>query len=1180
MTDAAGMADEMSNSRSWDGISFIDIAVQDGVRDAMLTGMAALIVDRKSGELRWANGAAAKLFGLAAIGSGASDAHLPAAAETGMRQVRAVLGALKDEPRTALVRLRAGLTSRLVKTHVRRIDLVGVRGKHALVTAPARDTEMSEAECLAMALTGLEDEGAGAAIVDGAGRVLSAGASYGMLGVSETVARDLVARTRGEADRLVKQIVDLPESDAAVAAGVGRLADLPERYLIVALALADRPSDVPTEPETAAMPILDLMPGDLGMPAKTDPDPMITLDADSPALAGDSAPADAPLPDGTEFAAHEGTDDDTPSESREAMAVPGVDEPSHQPFSGPDLHSGPIRFVWKTDRDGVFIDVSPEFSRAVGPNAADLSGQAFADIVERLALDPAGEIATALSRRDTWSGKSVLWPIQGTNQQVPVDLAALPYYNRDREFEGYRGFGIARMADIATDPDARGLALTAPAMPPAVHDADDDTAENDATGNDDDTAPTTAHDGADATIARAGAEDGDLSHEPPVLAVAPAHPMRRTSDIIVPFPDAAKDAEAAGETLPGPHLSDEEAEAFRKIGQALGRRDDGVETGTVDGQPYQVSVGDEPASADEPGEATVDAEDRPTFQPGIEAPVAEDHIAEDQDDADDRHHFPDEVGPVAAAGGDDADTPIAGTPADAPSDDDGAAAPARDGLAPETLDELPLPLLIVRNEQALYTNAAFAAMAGDADTDALNARGLDMLFGGSAPDTDDDGGDRAITLVGTDGEPIAARAHLQIVPWMGARALMFAFEPRAAANRAPVEPSEGVSGAAAGEAMRADSHAVSAAEVTELRAILDTATDGVILIGADSTIRSLNGSAAALFGYSNEEIEGKSFSFLFAHESQRAAMDYLHGLSNNGVASVLNEGREVLGRERNGGFLPLFMTIGRMPATNGFCAVIRDITPWKQTEQALQDAKRQAEQASNTKSEFLAKISHEIRTPLNAIIGFSELMAEERFGPIGNERYRDYLADINKSGRHVLDLVNDLLDISKIEAGKQELEFESVALNEAIGEAIAMVQPQANRNQIIVRSSLESTVPPVVADQRSVKQIVLNLLSNAIRFTHAGGQVIVSTSYTGDGAVLLRIRDSGIGMSAKELESALKPFQQVTAVGQRRGDGTGLGLPLTKALVEANRAEFAISSEPGQGTRVDIVFPPARVLAS
>src|SRR5690606_28718766 len=227
----------------------------------------------------------------------------------------------------------------------------------------------------------------------------------------------------------------------------------------------------------------------------------------------------------------------------------------------------------------------------------------------------------------------------------------------------------------------------------------------------------------------------------------------------------------------------------------------------------------------------------------------------------------------------------------------------------------------------------------------------------------------------------------------------------------------------------------------------------------------------------NEEIAGRPFETLFAMESQRAARDYLTGLAENGVASVLNDGREVIGREAQGRFIPLFMTIGRLPGDNGFCAVLRDISQWKRAEEELTQARTQAERASSQMTEFLARVSHEIRTPLNAIIGFSELMMDEKFGPIGSDRYRDYLRDINRSGNHVLDLVNDLLDISKIEAGEQEMDYQAVSLNDALAESVAMMQPQANRERVIIRSSLASNLPEVVADLRSVRQIALNLLS-------------------------------------------------------------------------------------------------------
>jgi PAS domain S-box-containing protein len=367
--------------------------------------------------------------------------------------------------------------------------------------------------------------------------------------------------------------------------------------------------------------------------------------------------------------------------------------------------------------------------------------------------------------------------------------------------------------------------------------------------------------------------------------------------------------------------------------------------------------------------------------------------------------------------------------------------------------------------------------------------------------------------------------------------------------------------------------------LSELRTIIDTATDGVILINPDGTIRSISRPAEALFGTDGDKVEGRAFASLFAIESQRSARDYLNGLSENGVASVLNDGREVIGREAQGRFIPLFMTIGRLPGESGYCAVLRDITQWKRAEEELTQARTQAERASSQKTEFLARVSHEIRTPLNAIIGFSELMMDEKFGPIGSDRYRDYLRDINRSGNHVLDLVNDLLDISKIEAGEQEMDYQAVSLNDALGESVAMMQPQANRNRVIIRSSLSSRLPEVVADLRSVRQIALNLLSNAIRYTQAGGQVIVSTSYEPSGDVVMRVRDTGIGMSLAEIDQAMKPFKQINALKRGRHDGTGLGLPLTKAMVEANRARFTILSTPGEGTLVEVSFPSTRVLA-
>jgi signal transduction histidine kinase len=259
--------------------------------------------------------------------------------------------------------------------------------------------------------------------------------------------------------------------------------------------------------------------------------------------------------------------------------------------------------------------------------------------------------------------------------------------------------------------------------------------------------------------------------------------------------------------------------------------------------------------------------------------------------------------------------------------------------------------------------------------------------------------------------------------------------------------------------------------------------------------------------------------------------------------------------------------------------VLRDITAWKHTAEELTNAKQAAEKASIAKSEFLAKISHEIRTPLNAIIGFSEVMMDERFGPVGNERYRQYLKDIHASGGHLISLLTDLVDLSKIEAGKLELTFVSLNLNDVIQQCVAIMQQQASRERVIIRTSLSTNLPQIVADARSMRQIALNLLSNSIKFTGAGGQVIVSTALTDNQEVVLRVRDTGIGINEKDLESALEPFRQVATAVQWGSIGTGLGLPITRALVEANHARFRITSEVGDGTLVEVVFPVTRVLA-
>jgi PAS domain S-box-containing protein len=374
-------------------------------------------------------------------------------------------------------------------------------------------------------------------------------------------------------------------------------------------------------------------------------------------------------------------------------------------------------------------------------------------------------------------------------------------------------------------------------------------------------------------------------------------------------------------------------------------------------------------------------------------------------------------------------------------------------------------------------------------------------------------------------------------------------------------------------------------EFRELSAILDTATDGVAVLDRQGLILTLNRSGEALFGYDQNEVEGKPFINLIAPESRALVTDYFEGLKSDGGFSLLNQGREVVGLARQGGTIPVFMTLSRIGGVSSegeqpevrFCAILRDLTHWKKVERELEGARKEAERASALKSDFLASVSHEIRTPLNAILGFAEVMMDERFGPVGNQRYKDYLKDIHASGALVMSLVNDLLDLSKIEAGKMDFEFASIDANRIVSECVSIMQPQASQERVAIRLSLSPALPNLLADERSLRQIVLNLLSNAVKFNQPGGHVIVATALADAGSAVIRIRDTGAGMSEADIGTAFEPFRRLAT--PRPSSGTGLGLPLTKALVEANHASLTIKSKEQEGTLVEVVFPPARILA-
>ncbi|NKB19690.1 MAG: GAF domain-containing protein [Alphaproteobacteria bacterium] len=241
-------------------------------------------------------------------------------------------------------------------------------------------------------------------------------------------------------------------------------------------------------------------------------------------------------------------------------------------------------------------------------------------------------------------------------------------------------------------------------------------------------------------------------------------------------------------------------------------------------------------------------------------------------------------------------------------------------------------------------------------------------------------------------------------------------------------------------------------------------------------------------------------------------------------------------------------------------------------------ARDMAEDASRAKSEFLSNMSHELRTPLNAIMGFSDIIREQTFGPVGSIKYRDYARDINDAGRHLLELINDVLDFSKIESGNEELYEEWVDVHDAIRSVTRMLHDQAQRSDVSLVVEAPDKLPPLYADEMKVRQILINLLSNALKFTGSNGTVTLTAWYSDSGGYVFQVEDTGIGISLEDIPKALGLFGQVDSAFNRRYEGTGLGLPLSKSLAEMHGGSLDIQSQINVGTTVTVRFPTERVV--
>jgi PAS domain S-box-containing protein len=499
-----------------------------------------------------------------------------------------------------------------------------------------------------------------------------------------------------------------------------------------------------------------------------------------------------------------------------------------------------------------------------------------------------------------------------------------------------------------------------------------------------------------------------------------------------------------------------------------------------------------------------------------------------------------------------------------------AAPPARGDSARERmlLDLMPSGILIYRLDRLLYANRPFLERTGFDSLHALQeAGGLDALYvepgPGSASSASDDGMPLTIAHSADDHAPSDAR--LFSILWDGDTAHALILQGTTAAASAPPavrsEPPPPPPQPPAAAPPPSDN---------PYEAILETATDGIVLFDRSGAIISSNRSAQALFDMSPKELAAQNFAELFSSESQRVVLDYFESLDGHNETNRNDHGRDVLARERKGSFVPLSMTMGRTDSDH-FFAVFRDLSPIKRNETELLNARRNAERATSAKTDALARISREIREPLNTIIGFASVMIDERFGGLGNERYAAYLKDIRAAGERAIAVLDDIVSISGIETGQTQLKLVSQNLNDMVEQCVGALQPQANRERVIIRTSLARTLPPVMADTQALRQITMNIVTSSIRCSKAGGQVIVSTAPSENGGAVLRVRDTGRGLNV----AALAPG---SAGEDGELDRGAVDLSLARALAEANRAKFQIKSTDNAGTLIEVAFTDTRAL--
>lgn len=360
-----------------------------------------------------------------------------------------------------------------------------------------------------------------------------------------------------------------------------------------------------------------------------------------------------------------------------------------------------------------------------------------------------------------------------------------------------------------------------------------------------------------------------------------------------------------------------------------------------------------------------------------------------------------------------------------------------------------------------------------------------------------------------------------------------------------------------------------------LTQMVDQAADAIIAHDVSGSVVFANRACLEMCGFSTvEAMSAAGFPrLMFSHDSKVFTVPGMEDDSSFSREAILIDDR--------GKRIPVLLNAARVAQNSRspirYYASITDISAIRAAHEEVERQNIDLHAANRAKTEFLANMSHELRTPLNAVIGFSEVLKNRLFGPLGNERYAEYAADIHASGAHLLRIINDILDLSKIEAGQMKLNEGNVDLDQAINAAARIVHERARMAELNFATEVAENLPGLLADERAIKQILINLLSNAIKFTPAGGSVTVSAEFDQE-MLALSVRDTGLGMDPADIPKALEPFAQLDGSLARRHEGTGLGLPLVKSLVELHGGELSFDTAPGQGTTVWIRFPRERTI--